>query len=246
MSEPAPSSTHGLALVTVPTLNELKNLHVFMQGILDLHDENLHVLVADDDSLDGTWRTYGTKYAADSKRCHLLRRPGHDKGRGFALRDAWKWALEHQPRYDYVIEMAGNRTDDPAFLPQILARLAAGADVVVCERSAAPGGAASTPRKSWGLGRTLVGAPVTDYESGYRGFSRRALELIKPATLRSGDHCIKAEVMARVGRLRGKHSLKIETIPVPFNPPDATHVQGGNAGLGTQLGLFLRRLTGSV
>jgi dolichol-phosphate mannosyltransferase len=239
------SAPHGLTLVTIPTLNERSNLDWFMEGIQALGDENLHVLVADDDSLDGTWRTYGTKYAADSKRCHLMRRPGHDKGRGYALREAWAWALEHEPRYESVIEMAGNRTDDPAFIPQIVARLAAGADVVVCERSAAPGGGSGTPRKAWGL-RGLVGAPVGDYESGYRGFSRRALELIRPKSLRSGDHRIKAEVMAKVGALARKHGLKVETIPVPFTPPDPTHVQGGNTGFGGALALRLRRLTGAL
>jgi dolichol-phosphate mannosyltransferase len=238
--------THKLTLLTIPTLNERDNLDWFMERIVGLHDEQLHVIVADDDSLDGTWRTYGTKYAADSVKNHLLRRPGHDKGRGYALRDAWKWALEHQPRYEYVIEMAGNRTDDPAFIPQIIARLEAGADVVVCERSIEPGGGPQAPRRSWGLGNALVGAPVGDYESGYRGFSRRALELIAPKTLRSGDHGIKAEVMARVGRLRGRHGLKIETIPVPFTPPDPLHTQNGNTGLGGQLGLFVRRLVGAV
>jgi len=195
-------------------------------------------------SLDGTWRTYGTQYAADSKRFHLMRRPGRDKGRGFALREAWQWALDHQPRYEFVIEMAGNKSDDPAFLPQIIAKLEAGADVVVCERSAAPGGDAAAPRKAWGFARTLVGAPVADFESGYRGFSRKALELIDPKKLKSGDHGLKAEVMMRVGKLRAKHGLKVETIAVPFTPPDASHRQGGNMGVGGQVGLFVRRVTG--
>jgi hypothetical protein len=173
-----------------------------------------------------------------------MRRPGRDKGRGFALREAWKWALEHHPPYAYVIEMAGNKTDDPTFLPQILAKLEAGADVVVCERSVAPGGDASAPRKSWGFARTIVGAPVADYESGFRGFSRKALELIDPKKLKSPDHGLKAEVMMRVGKLRGKHGLKVETIPVPFTAPDATHRQGGNTGFGGAMGLFARRMIG--
>jgi glycosyltransferase involved in cell wall biosynthesis len=238
--------SHGLTLVTIPTLNERDNLRWFMDGLIALNDEQLHVIVADDDSLDGTWRTYGTEYAADSEKCHLMRRPGHDKGRGFALREAWKWALDRQPRYDFVIEMAGNRTDDPRFIPAIIRQLEGGADVVVCERSAAPGGGPDTPRKDWGLGRTLVGAPVQDYESGYRGFSRRALELISPTTLRSPDARIKAEVMARVGKLAPEHGLKIATLAVPFTPPDPQHDQSGRSGLGAQFGLLVRRLTGGV
>jgi dolichol-phosphate mannosyltransferase len=234
--------THGLALVTIPTLNERENLDWFMEGILALGDESLHVLVADDDSLDGTWRTYGTKYAADTDKVHLLRRPGADKGRGFALREAWAWALEHEPRYEHVIEMAGNRTDDPKFIPEMLAKLEGGADVVVCERSVAAGGDASAPRKSWGLGKTLTGAPVDDYESGFRGFTRKALETIDPKSLKSPDHGIKAEVMAKVG----KKTLKVATVAVPFTPPDPTHVQGGNTGFGGQLGLFLRRIFGGL
>ena len=238
--------SHGLTLVTIPTLNEREHLRWFMDGLIALQDERLHVLVADDDSLDGTWRTYGTEYAADSEKCHLMRRPGADKGRGHAMREAWTWALEHEPRYEHVIEMAGNRTDDPAFVPQMIAALEGGADVVVCERSAAPGGAATSPRRSWGLGRALIGAPVGDYESGFRGFRRRALELIEPRTLRSADHRIKAEVMARVGRLRARHGLEVASIAVPFTPPDPQHDQSGHSGLGAQLGLFVRRLAGRL
>lgn len=234
--------THGLALVTIPTLNERENLDWFMQGVLALQDDSLHVLVADDDSLDGTWRTYGTKYAADSERNHLMRRPGANKGRGFALREAWSWALAHEPRYAHVIEMAGNRTDDPAFIPEMIARLEGGADVVVCERSVTEGGDANSPRRSWGIGHKLIGAPVTDYESGFRGFTRAALEAIGPASLKSTDHRIKAEVMAKVGKL----GLKVATISVPFTPPDPTHVQGGNTGFGGQLGLFFRRTLGRL
>ncbi len=234
--------SRGLTLITIPTLNEREHLATFMQGILDLNDESLHVLLADDDSLDGTWRTYGTKYAADSVRFHLMRRPGHDKGRGFALREAWAWALEHEPRYDFVIEMAGNGTDDPRHIPALLEKLRGGADVVVAERSVAPGGGADTPRRSWGAGRALVGAPVCDYESGFRGFTRPALQQIDPRRLKSPDHRIKAEVMARAGKL----GLKVASVPVPFIAKDARHVQGGNTGLGGQLGLFLRRITGRL
>ena len=85
--------SHGLTLVTIPTLNERENLRWFMDGLIALQDDRMHVIVADDDSLDGTWRTYGTEYAADSEKCHLLRRPGHDKGRGYALRLAASHAL---------------------------------------------------------------------------------------------------------------------------------------------------------
>jgi glycosyltransferase involved in cell wall biosynthesis len=238
--------THGLTLVTIPTLNERENLRWFMDGLIALQDDQLHVLVADDDSLDGTWRTYGTEYAADSEKCHLMRRPGADKGRGFALREAWAWALDHEPRYAHVIEMAGNRTDDPRFVPAIIRKLEEGADVVVCERSAAPGGGPELPRRSWGLGKALVGAPVQDYESGFRGFSRRALELISPRTLRSPDARIKAEVMARIGRLAPRHGLTIATLAVPYTPPDPQHDQSGCSGLGAQLGLFVRRMTGGL
>jgi dolichol-phosphate mannosyltransferase len=235
--------SHELALVTIPTLNERENLDWFMEGILALKDDKLHVLVADDDSLDGTWRTYGTKYAADSEKNHLIRRPGHDKGQGYALRDAWKWALEHQPAYAYVIAMAGNRTDDPRYIPQMIAALQGGADMVVCERSLAPGADASAPRRTWG-GRALIGAPasVKDYESGFRGFTRAALEKINPKRLRSGDHGLKAEVMARAGKL----GLRVATVPVPFVAKDPKHEQGGNAGFGGKLGLFVRRVTGGL
>ena len=115
-----PKGQHPTTLLVVPTKEERHNIDWVMERFQDLDDADLHVLVADDDSLDKTWSRAGT-WAADDERIHLLRRPGRYKGRGFALRESYKWAAESENQYTYVLECAANRTDlgplfDPPFL----------------------------------------------------------------------------------------------------------------------------------
>ena len=156
---------NGRTLVVMPTLNERLLFEGVMQGIaaLDIDKDSLHVLLVDDDSQDQTWRNYGTHWAAEDARFYLMRRTGRFKGQGSALKDAIGWAVDHENQYEYLAVIAGNQTDDPAFLPAMIGKLEAGADVVVAQRSEQPGGEA-------GLGRRLEPDEV---EGGHRHRPRR-------------------------------------------------------------------------
>jgi len=222
----------ALSLLIIPTKNEHKTIHRVMEEVTALGLDDLHVLVTDDDSIDGTWRTYGTRWAADSERNHLLRRCGPQKGRGYAMRESYQWALDREPRYDYVFEMAGNGTDDPSLIPAMIEKLAGGADVVVAERE----------RRAQGFAKFATGAPVKDVESGFRGYRRDLLEQVV-RKLKSKTHDIKAEILAAAVKRRAR----FETVPTQVRElPSDAYAQGGESGALKLTGLYLRRLVGGV
>lgn len=237
-----PKGQHPLTLLIVPTKEERENIDWVMERFQDLNDADLHILIADDDSIDKTWSRAGT-WAADDERMHLLRRPGRYKGRGFALRESYKWAADHEFGYEYIVECAGNGTDDLLQIPKMIAQLDAGADVVVGARSQAEGGDDSAPRRSQGFARFCTGAPVSDVESGFRAMKLDALKKIA-RKLKAPDHRIKAELLAAAK----KAGLKIVEVPVPFigKTNDGKPRKGGDSGAGALLGLFVRRMTGGV
>lgn len=233
--------SQDLTLLILPTKNEHVTIHTVMEEVTALGRDDLHVLVADDDSIDGTWRTYGTRWAADSEHNHLLRRCGPQKGRGYATREAYQWVVDNERDYAYVIEMAANGSDDPRHIPAMIDALAGGADVVIGERPADPA-QPDGPRRSQGLARWATGADVGDVESGFRGFRKAVLEAVLPK-LKATSHEVKAEVVAAAA----KRGFRFATLPVTSRPlPEAAYAQGGTAGPGKLVGLWLRRMTGGV
>ena len=233
--------SHDLTLLILPTKNEHVTIHTVMEEVTALGLDHLHVLVVDDDSIDGTWRTYGTRWAADSERNHLLRRCGPEKGRGYAMREAYEWVVNNERDYTYVIEMAANGSDDPAHIPAIIEALSGGADVVVGERPADEKAAAG-PRRVQGMARWATGASVGDVESGYRGFRKPVLAAVSPK-LKATSHEIKTEVVAAAA----KRGFKFASVPVTSRAlPEAAYAQGGQAGAGKLIGLWMRRMIGGV
>lgn len=237
-----PPGQHPLTLLIVPTKEERENIDYVFERFQDLDDPDLHILIADDDSIDKTWSRAGT-WAADDARMHLLRRPGRFKGRGFALRESYKWAATSEFGYVYVLECAANGTDDILQVPKLIKALDAGADIVIGARSVAEGGDDHAVRRRQGLARFCTGASIDDVESGFRGFRMTALRQIA-RKLKAPDHRIKAEVVAA----GVKAGLKIVQVPVPYGSKthDGRPKKGGDSGAGALLGLWARRMLGRV
>ena len=71
--------------VMIPTYNEKENIKALIDKILSLKIKNLHIVVADDNSPDGTWKIV-QEISKNKKNVHLLLRKT-DKGRGLAGKD---------------------------------------------------------------------------------------------------------------------------------------------------------------
>jgi len=199
-------------IVTLPTYNEAENIRLLIQELRAL---GLEVLVAEDNSPDGTWRIVAEMGEADSG-VYLLHRL-EKKGRGFAGAEAFSRALELGA--ERIVEMDADFSHQPRFIPDLLRALDSGADLAVGSRLV-PGGQdvgrgwfrVQLTRFSCFYARLVLGLPIHDANSGFRAFTRAAMEKIRPDTLISAGPSIVHEVFARAQRL----GLRMTEIPITF------------------------------
>ncbi len=198
----------------IPTYNEAANIEAVISGVLAAVGEDLEVLVVDDSSPDGTGKVV-EEIGRRDPRVSLLSRPG-PRGRGRAGRAGLLLALERGA--DAVVEMDGDGSHDPEAIPRLIEALA-GADVVIGSRFL-PGGEAIDRgwlRDAISLAarrylKLVLGIKVSDPTSGYRLFSRNALEKIDPSTLTARDPFTVTEILYRCHR----EGLKIREVPIVF------------------------------
>jgi dolichol-phosphate mannosyltransferase len=166
-------------LIVIPTYNEAENLPPLIAAILTL-GLDLHVLVVDDNSPDGTG-AIADDLSQRHPEVHVLHRQAK-LGLGPAYIAGFEWALAEG--YDYVFEMDADFSHDPAALPRFLTEIES-ADLVIGSRYVRGG---STP--DWSLkrkiisrggnlvSRTLLRLKTHDATGGYRCYRRSLLEEI--------------------------------------------------------------------
>ena len=166
--------------VMIPTWNESENIGPLIERISNLGINNLEIVVVDDNSPDGTWNVV-EEYSKKDSRVHLLHRKT-DKGRGFAGKAGFKYALDRGA--DSVIEMDADFSHPPEVIPNLLDAVK-DCDIVLASRFV-KGGQDNNRSKfrslltvfsTWLL-RNIIGTRVMDVNSGYRCFKRGALEPI--------------------------------------------------------------------
>lgn len=209
------------ALVVVPTFNEADNIEPLVAKVRAALP-SAHVLVVDDRSPDGT-AALARALAEHDSHVHVLER-GAKLGLGSAYVAGFTWGLERD--YERFFEMDADFSHDPADLPALGAALDAGADVVVGSRRVAGGAVrgwgplrhALSRGGSW-YARQLLGAPVRDMTSGFKAYSRRALEAIDIRRVRSNGYAFQIETTHRA-LCQG---LKVREIPIVFVDRRAGH-----------------------
>ena len=113
----AGSGRSARVLVIIPTYNEPENLAIIVAGVRAAVPE-AHVLVADDNSPDGTGKIADELAAADD-HVHVLHRPGKE-GLGAAYLAGF--ALGAGAGYDVLVEMDADGSHQPEQLPRLLDR----------------------------------------------------------------------------------------------------------------------------
>ena len=160
-------------LVVVPAWNEEESIagvvHEVRRTLPDVD-----VLVVDDGSTDQTAVRAGEAGA-------LVARLPYNLGVGGAMRLGFRYAVEGG--YDTVVQIDADGQHDPAFVPQLLDRIAAGADLVIGARFAGVGGYRTRGPRRWAMAvlskvlSHLAGTRLTDTTSGMRATSRPLVEL---------------------------------------------------------------------
>lgn len=217
MSHNMHQNTHMKTVIMIPTYNEKENIGRLIAEILALKipRHELHVLVVDDNSPDGTSPVVA-EIAKSQPRVRLMTRTT-ERGRGSAGIAGLSEALAQGA--DYAIEMDADFSHHPRYIPALLGALEGGADVVLGSRFVA--GGEDTDRGfarqtiTWAAGlyiRTLLSLKVRDVSSGYRCFRREALERIDIKNLISTGPSIVTEILFKCA----VKDLRIAEVPIVF------------------------------
>jgi dolichol-phosphate mannosyltransferase len=207
-------------IVILPTYNERENIEPMLERLLALPYE-LHVLVVDDGSPDGTAAFVEGRMAREP-RVHLLKRPGK-MGLGSAYRDGFRYALDRGA--EYIFEMDADFSHDPAAIGEFL-RNAEDVDLVLGSRYLHGVTVVNWPMSRILLSyyanaytRLVTGLPVRDATGGFKCFRRRALEAVRLDRVRSDGYAFQIEMTFKVW----KKGLRIREIPIVFT--DRMHGQ---------------------
>jgi dolichol-phosphate mannosyltransferase len=203
------------AVVMIPTYNERENIGGLIREILALPVElDISVLVVDDNSPDGTAAEVRAAGSGDP-RVHLLLRTER-RGRGLAGIAGFRKALDLGA--DYFIEMDGDGSHQPLFIPPLL-EAARRSDLVIGSRFAEGGKDAGRPPHRRLITvlvrhfiRRLFSVPAADVSSGFRCFRREVLESVGLESLFSTGPSVVLEILYKAHRL----GFSIEEIPIVF------------------------------
>jgi len=197
MGEDRPSQR---TLVIIPTYNERENLPLIV-GRVHAARPDVHVLVVDDDSPDGTGQLADELALADPDRVHVMHRAGKG-GLGAAYLAGFAWGLGRG--YSVLVEMDADGSHAPEELYRLLDAVDAGADLAIGSRYVPGGAIRNWPRRRLVLSRTantyarvLLGVKIHDITAGYRAYRHDVLEKIGLDDVDSKGYCCQIDLTWR-------------------------------------------------
>ena len=200
-------------LVIVPTYNEKENLPLIV-GRIRAATPEVHILVADDNSPDGTGAIADGLVAADD-HVHVMHRKGKE-GLGAAYLAGFAWALDNS--YDVVVEMDADGSHQPEELHRLLSGLQ-DADLVLGSRYVPGGQVRNWPKSREILSRggntytrIMLGIPLRDATGGYRAFRASALRALQLDQVASQGYCFQVDLAWRASQM----GLRVKEVPITF------------------------------
>jgi dolichol-phosphate mannosyltransferase len=203
------------ALVIIPTYNELQNLPLIVGRVHAARPE-VHVLIVDDGSPDGTGDLADELSLADPDRVHVMHRAAKN-GLGAAYLAGFAWGLNRQ--YWVLVEMDADGSHAPEQLHRLLDAVDAGADVAIGSRYVEGGTVRNWPRRRLALSKTantysrmLLGVDIQDITAGYRAYRREVLEKIDLNAVDSKGYCFQIDLTWRAIN----NGFKVVEVPITF------------------------------
>lgn len=215
-AEVAPTAPH--VTVVVPTYNERENLPILVDKVLALGVENLHILVVDDNSPDGTGQLADELTAQHPGTISVLHRVEKD-GLGRAYVAGLTKALADGA--DIVLQMDADLSHPTSVIPQMLDTLARTDAGVVLGSRYVPGGSTAEEWKwyrkalsSWAnfYVNAILGLGVKDATAGFKAWRASTLRAIDVASVRSNGYSFQVEMNHRTVR----KGIRIAEVPIRF------------------------------
>ena len=202
-------------LVIIPTYKERENIGKMIDAVLGLAGE-LHLLVVDDNSPDGTADIVKEAMSRYPGRLHILERPGK-AGLGTAYIAGFRWALERD--YASVTEMDADFSHDPEDLPRLIDCCKQGADVAIGSRYVKGGGVVNWPTNRVLLSkyasiyvRLITWMPVRDTTAGFVCYKREVLQALDLDKIRFVGYAFQIEMKFAAWKL----GFKVREVPITF------------------------------
>jgi dolichol-phosphate mannosyltransferase len=191
-------------LVVIATYNEIENLPRLVERILQV-PADVHILVIDDASPDGTGRWCDEK-AASEPRLRCVHRPGKE-GIGTATLAGLRYAL--QRGYRYALTMDADFSHPPESIPELVLGMEPTeghrVDVTIGSRYVAGGRVEDWPllRRWMSRGvnltaRCLLGLPVHDCSGAFRCYRTETLARLDFDAIRSRGYSFFEEILWRL------------------------------------------------
>ena len=203
----------GSILVIVPTYNERESLPLIVSGIRQA-EPKVHILIADDNSPDGTGEVADVLSSKDDG-VHVRHRSAK-AGLGAAYLDAFGWAKTNG--YDVVVEMDADGSHRPQDLTKILDALSDN-DVVLGSRWIKNGKVVNWAKSREILSRggnlytrMWLGVPIHDATGGFRAYRVSALAVMDINNVESQGYCFQVDKAWRAF----KADLRIAEVPITF------------------------------
>ncbi len=200
-------------ILIVPTYNERENIVRLVPDLLGLAND-LHVVVVDDNSPDGTGQCVDDM-VAQNERVHVIHRAGK-LGLGTAYIAGFRYALANG--FDYILTMDADYSHQPQYVPQLVTR-AESADLVIGSRYVPGGRAVDSPfvRRLLSRGANLfaklmLGLHAQDCTAGFRGYRRQVLESINLDAIFSNGYSFLIEMLYMVQQA----GWRVAEVPILF------------------------------
>ncbi len=203
----------GDVLVVIPTYNEAQNIESITTRLRKAVPD-AHVLVADDNSPDGTG-ALADRLAEHDDHVHVLHRKGKE-GLGAAYLAGFRWGLERG--YGVIVEHDADGSHQPEQLPLLLKALE-NADMVKGSRWVPGGSVVNWPKSREILSRggnlwtrMWLGVPLKDTTGGFNAFRADTLRGIDLDEVASAGYCFQIDLAWRAL----KKGFTVVEVPIEF------------------------------
>lgn len=198
--------------VLVPTYQELHTLASIVHRIFE-HNPDVHVLVIDDNSPDGTGKL-ADQLKAKYANLEVLHRKSKN-GLGAAYIDGFNNSIND---FDVLVEMDADGSHDPQDLVTILKEIP-NYDCVLGSRWVPGGKVVNWPRSREILSRggnsyarLMLGIDIGDATGGFRAYKTSTLKQLDLSDIDSQGYCFQVDMVRRLL----KKGFKIKEVPITF------------------------------
>jgi len=197
--------------IVIPAHNEEENLKPLASDLLAvLKGSDWEIILVDDNSTDGT-SSLCDNLAASNPAIRCIHRSRGNNGMGYALREGTAAAAG-----EYVVWVMADRSDKLESILEMIAKLDAGADMVIASRYMSGGsrGDLTVEKALYGsiytrLAGLIFGVPVHDITNAYRAFRRNVFDEV---ALEYGDFSISPEFAIKA-QMRG---FRLDEVPTTY------------------------------